>query len=153
MNAIPLRHAEKSMDKALECNRGIFRDSLQLSCIPMLNDNVSVQWFIIVFRLDNNSSDFICCRPIVTTGIINGWVTHHETNSQLCILCNPFSCILPKLNIGIQLSKDGAQQLKDIKLQIWMSFMTELQLLLSGIEHVNLCKTGSLARRKEKTAH
>src|SRR5437762_5121569 len=74
-------------------------------------------------------------------------------NIQLCILCNSFNCISPKLNIGIQLSKDGAQQLQDIELQIWMSFMTELQLLLSIIKHVNLCKTGSLARWEKKTTH
>src|SRR5436190_23595883 len=74
-------------------------------------------------------------------------------DSQLCILCNPFGYISPKLDIRIDLSKDCTQQLKDIKLQIWVSFMTELQLLLSRVKHVNLCKTGSLARWRKKTAH
>ena len=49
--------------------------------------------------------------------------------------------------------KDCTQQLKDIELQIWVSFVTELQLLLSGVKHVNLCKTWSFAGRRKKTAH
>src|SRR4030095_7572572 len=52
----------------------MLRDSLQLACIPMLNDNVSISWLIVIFGLDNDSSDFICCRTIITTGISILWI-------------------------------------------------------------------------------
>ena len=68
----------------------MFRDSPQFACIPTLNDNISIQWFIVIFRLNNDSSDFICCGSIITTGIADRWIEHCETDSQLCILCNSF---------------------------------------------------------------
>src|SRR5437773_10439626 len=131
----------------------MLRDSLQFTCMLMLNDDISIQWLVVIFRLDNDSGDFISGRTIITTWISNCRIEHSETNSQLCILCNSLSSISPKLNIWIDFSKECRQQFKNIDVQIWMSFLMELQLLLSGVDHVNLCKTGFLARWREKTAH
>ena len=81
-------------------------DSLQLSGVSMSNDDISIQWLIIIFRLDNDSGDLICCGTIVTAWVANRRIEHFETNGQLCILCNPFGRVTPKLYIGIDLSKD-----------------------------------------------
>src|SRR5439155_13192428 len=92
----------------------MLRDSLQFACMLMLNDDISIQWLVVIFWLDNDSSDFIHCRTIITTWISNCWIQHCQTNSQLRITCNSLSCIPPKLNIWIDFSKDCRQQFKDI---------------------------------------
>ena len=74
-------------------------------------------------------------------------------NSQLYILYNSFSWISPKLNIRINISKNCIHQLKNIKLQIWMNFITKLQLLLSKVKYINLCKIWFFVKRKKKIAH
>src|SRR5436309_1614615 len=109
----------------------MLRDSLQLASMSMLNNNISIQWLVVIFRLNNDSGNFICCRTIITTWITNCWIQHCQTNSQLRILCHSLSRISPKLNIWIEFLKDCRQQFKDIDCQIWMDFLAELQLLLS----------------------
>src|SRR5437762_14096073 len=47
----------------------ILGDSLQPTCMTTLNDNISIQWLVVIFGLNDNSGDFICCGPIVTTWI------------------------------------------------------------------------------------
>src|SRR5438045_9567636 len=37
--------------------RGMLRDSLQLAHVSMSNNDISIQWLIIVFRLDNDRGD------------------------------------------------------------------------------------------------
>src|SRR5439155_1306660 len=105
---------------------GMLKDLLQLTCVSMLNDNVLIQWLVIIFGLDDNSSDLVSCGVIVTAWITNCRIEHFEMNSQLCIPCNPFRCVSRKLYIQIDLLQDCTQQLKDIEIQIWMGLMTEL---------------------------
>src|SRR5579859_637062 len=131
----------------------MFRDSLQPTCMTTLNDDISIQWLIVIFGLNDDGGDFIHCGPIVTTWISSLWIKHREADGELFVLCDPFGRGLPKLDIRIDRLNDPTQQLKDIELQIWVSFRPQVQLLLSGVEHVNLCETGSLARRGKKTAH
>src|SRR5579859_5148887 len=131
----------------------MFRDSLQPTCMTTLNDDISIQWLIVIFGLNDDGGDFIHCGPIVTTWISSLWIKHRESDGELFVLCDPFDRVLPKLDIRIDRLKDPTQQLKDIESQIWVSFRPQVQLLLSGVEHVNLCETGSLTRWRKKTTH
>ena len=133
--------------------RKMLRDSSQFIYISTLNDNISIQWFIVIFRLNNDNNNFIYYESIITTRIVNLWIKYYEMNSQLCIICNSFDWISPKLDIRIDLSKDCIQQLKNIELQIWVSFMPKLQLLLSKVKYINLCKTRSFIERRKKIVH
>ena len=84
---------------------------------------------------------------------MNLWIKYYEMNNQLCIICNSFDWISSKLNIRIDFLKNCIQQLKNIKLQFWMNFVTKLQLLLSKVKYVNLYKTWSFIKRRKKIAH
>src|SRR5579859_321258 len=66
-------------------------DSLQLTCMTTLNDDISIQWLIVVFGLNDDGGDFIHCGPIVTTWISNLWIEHREADGELFVLCDPFS--------------------------------------------------------------
>src|SRR5579859_4302265 len=52
----------------------MLRDPLQLTCMTTLNDNISIQWLVVIFRLNDNGGDFIRCGSIVTTWISNLWI-------------------------------------------------------------------------------
>src|SRR5579859_5556664 len=65
-------------------------DSLQLTCMTTLNDDISIQWLIVVFWLDDDGGDLIHRGPIVTTWISNFWIKHREADGQLFVLCDPF---------------------------------------------------------------
>src|SRR5579859_4968441 len=65
-------------------------DSLQLTCMTTLNDDLTIQWLIVVFWLDDDGGDFIHCGPIVTTWISNLWIEHREADGELFVLCDPF---------------------------------------------------------------
>ena len=133
--------------------RRMLRDLSQFVYISTLNDNISIQWFIVIFKLNNDNNNFICSRSIIMTRIANYWIQYYEMNNQLCILCNSFSWISSKLNIRINISKNYIYQLKDIKLQIWVNFMTKLQLLLNEVKYINLYKIWSFVKRRKKIVH
>ena len=71
----------------------------------------------------------------------------------MCIFCNLFSWISSKLNIKINISKNCIHQLKNIKLQIWVNFITKLQLFLSKVKYINLYKTWSFIKKRKKIIH
>src|SRR5579859_1523171 len=128
-------------------------DPLQVTGMTTLNDDISIQWLVVIFGLNDDGGDLIHRGPIVTTWISNFWIKHREADGQLFVFRNPFGRVFPKLYIGIDSLKDPTQQLKDFELQIWVSFRPEVELLLSRVKHVNLCEAGSLAGWGKQTTH
>ena len=104
----------------------MLRDVLQSTGVAMLNDNVPLKWLIVVFRSNNDNGNLVCCGTIITTRTVLLWIEHCESNCELLIVGNSFPCCAPILNQTVDFSKDSTQQLKDLKIQIGMSFVTEL---------------------------
>src|SRR5579859_4334581 len=65
-------------------------DPLQVTGMTTLNDDISIQWLVVIFGLNNDGGDFIRCGPIVTTWISNLWIKHREADGELFVLCDPF---------------------------------------------------------------
>src|SRR5436190_11917906 len=94
----------------------MLRNVLQSTGVAILNDNVPFKWLVVIFRSNHDDCNLICCGTIITTWIVLLWIEHCESNCELLIVGNSFPCCAPKLNQRIDISEDGTQQLKDLRI-------------------------------------